>query len=179
MVEKHVLFYSNYCQFSKEVLNIIVRKNIRAAFVYVCVDDNKYKLPAYVDRVPVIVSSSKNMYTDDDVMLFLDTVTHNDGGGGSHPGKVKEDDLQTALYKGQLFSDMYSFIESEYQTDPQLNLGYSMIDSITRIETPPEGNQNKGRGSGIDTSSMDRLIENRDMDIKRILGIQNQNPNVN
>ena len=72
-LSKHVLFYSKFCQYSTQVLATMTRKNMRARFVMVCVDDNRYQIPTFVDRVPLILTIDRKLLSDDDVFSFFES----------------------------------------------------------------------------------------------------------
>jgi hypothetical protein len=70
-----LLFFSNYCNYSKEVIGIITRKNIRNTFVLICIDTIQ-NIPPFVDRVPMIINKqSKGIYVDEDIVKLLDAVS--------------------------------------------------------------------------------------------------------
>lgn len=73
--QEYVLFFSNFCNYSKEIIGTITRKNIRNAFVFVCVDTVR-PLPSFVDRVPLIVSKqTREIFADDNIPHLLEKVT--------------------------------------------------------------------------------------------------------
>ena len=41
---KHILFYSNFCQFSNEVYKKIEKMNIKEKFILINISQNKYKI---------------------------------------------------------------------------------------------------------------------------------------
>ena len=43
-MEKNILFYSNHCQYSKELLRNINQNPIKDKLIYVCVDDNNINM---------------------------------------------------------------------------------------------------------------------------------------
>ena len=71
---EYILFFSNLCNFSKEVLSTITRKNIRNAFILICVD-TVTNLPPFVDRVPFIINKqTRDMYVDDNIDKIIDEI---------------------------------------------------------------------------------------------------------
>jgi hypothetical protein len=66
---KHVLFYSNRCQFSHEVCGSAAAR--RDLFTLVCVDHRMGKLPSFVDRVPMVLTSDGKVLADDAVHAFV------------------------------------------------------------------------------------------------------------
>ena len=74
-MERHVLFYSNYCDYSRDVLGTVVQKGLRHLFVLVCVDKRSaLQLPDFVDRVPLIFTIDRRVLSDDAVGAFIDNL---------------------------------------------------------------------------------------------------------
>jgi hypothetical protein len=74
-MQRHVLFYSNYCSYSKEVINSILQKNLRHLFVLVCTDLRAASLlPDFVDRVPLVFTVDRRILTDAAVQAFVDNM---------------------------------------------------------------------------------------------------------
>ncbi len=71
MVSKHILFYSNFCQYSKEVLGIATKRNLQDLFIFVSVDNTALKLPNFVQSVPTICTIEKEVLVDVDVFEFV------------------------------------------------------------------------------------------------------------
>jgi hypothetical protein len=70
-VSKNILFYSNYCQHSKEVLGLLTKKNMTDQFTFVCVDNTTLKLPNFVQSVPLICTTNREILGDTDVFNYL------------------------------------------------------------------------------------------------------------
>jgi hypothetical protein len=71
---RHVLFYSNYCVYSKTIIDSILSKSLRHMFVLVCVDKRTSELPEFVDRVPLVFTVDRRVLTDDAVAAFVDNL---------------------------------------------------------------------------------------------------------
>lgn len=154
MISKNVLFYSNYCQHSKDVLGIITKKNLKDYFVYVCVDNTSLKLPTFVDRVPMICTSKKQIYMDESLIEFVnslgDLTTSIEAGGD--------------IYNTNSISDQYSFID---ETDSSINKNYVYIGQDVSINVPPDSDVSN-TSVKLDKSMLDNLISQRDMDLQMI-----------
>lgn len=198
MSTKHILFYSNFCPYSKEVLQAVTKSNIQAMFMLICVDDRKYQLPNFVDRVPLVVASidgRNQILKDEHITNFLNVLAH----------KNKPQDLDTLDWFSHKvsYSDGFSFLGGDTATlqqggggaDTGAGLMYAYIGSENQhIETPPETSERPsthgknasgpyaGRSSaGVHTrggggSDLERLIELRANDIQRIIKEQNTHP---
>ena len=53
-MKKDIIFYSNYCTYSKEIINQISKTSINDNIIYVCVDDENIQLPPFIKAVPTI-----------------------------------------------------------------------------------------------------------------------------
>jgi hypothetical protein len=75
--QKIVLFFSNYCNFSKHVINVLTKKNLRHFFVLICVDSLP-NIPKFVDRVPLIYVNNEVVVDDaiDGFIEKLDSQSH-------------------------------------------------------------------------------------------------------
>jgi hypothetical protein len=72
---EYVMFFSNYCNFSKDVICDITKKSLRDAFVFVCVDHAQHQLPGFVDRVPFVCNlGNKQCYVDADIDALLQSL---------------------------------------------------------------------------------------------------------
>lgn len=69
---KDILFYSNYCQFSKDVLSRIIKLDAKSDFVLVCVEVYKARLPPQVTVVPTILTRDGKLLIEDDINTYLD-----------------------------------------------------------------------------------------------------------
>ena len=71
---KDLLFYSNYCTYSQEVLNTINKLNIRASIMCVCVDNCKFKIPSNITRVPALLTSKKQLLLESSIYEYLASI---------------------------------------------------------------------------------------------------------
>ena len=70
-MSKDILFYSNNCDYSKKIYNILGE---RSSIMCVCVDDPNTKLPTFVQAVPMIyIPSQKRIIVDEGVELWTKT----------------------------------------------------------------------------------------------------------
>lgn len=162
---KHILFYSNYCQYSKQVLTVIAKKNIRSLFLLVCVDGNKFNIPAFVNRVPMIFTAQQKLYADDGVMMFLDDlenmIARSIGAGGSGGDAYNQKSVQhevSAYYAPDMdgaISDSFSYIDDSCTGNQQHQ--FVFIGNDPRIETPKETMSTVN--SSTDKNPMDMMLE--------------------
>ena len=70
-MSKDILFYSERCDYSMKVFNMIKDKS---SMLKVCVDDPSIKLPSFVNAVPLIyIPKDKRVIVDDAVEMWIGT----------------------------------------------------------------------------------------------------------
>lgn len=149
---KDVLFYSNFCDYSKEVINLIIKKNIKQYFVHICVDSSKYKLPEFIDRVPIIYTHNGEVLYDETIVKYIESVSPNN-----------EDILPFSLHQSTNYSDMFSYLDDSVDIS---NKGYTMLGFEQKIMAVPDDNGSDNTKSKFDTNILDKYMQERDNDIQ-------------
>jgi hypothetical protein len=153
-VDTIYLFYSEYCEYCIDVLEMIKKFNL--TYINLICVDNETKLPQVVDRVPLIITPQNKTIVDDDVISYL-TKLYN-----------ASLDSISALVDDQ--SSAFSFIDEDEEKKEVVKRGFNFIaetnddysasnsdiQSVTNIET-----QNKGK---IDQREIDRYTKEREND---------------
>lgn len=163
---KDLLFYSNYCEYSKDIVTYITKKNMRSFFLFVCIDNNKYKIPEIIDRVPCILNHSKDtLYTDDQIVLYVDSKSQ-------HANVVVDKDLQTFAWEKNDYSEGYSYLDTEEGGNIS-NKGYTYIeDHQSSSARKFQDDEDVLKQSKFDASIYDTYVASRNKDeehIKKIL----------
>jgi len=71
-MKKDILFYSNYCTYSKEIVNNVSKTPLNDKMLFVCVDDNNIQLPPFVTSVPTIyLINDKKIVTDESIPEWI------------------------------------------------------------------------------------------------------------
>lgn len=115
-----ILFFSNSCQYSQHVIKLITgNQQVQSKFVLVNIDNPNLKIPAFVDRVPLVfLQSNKRIIVEDDIVNFIDSL---------RPAQAQQQQQKAAdgemlslsdISKG--FSDSYSFIGNGDQLSGEL-----------------------------------------------------------
>lgn len=152
--QKHALFYSNYCKYSKELIDTITKRNVKHLFVFVCVDDNRYTLPKVVDRVPMIITMNKAVVSDESLLKFVNTLT-----------QATEESISpfTIQNMGNTYSDSFSFISDETECKDDFCRGFVFVGDNAQVSAPldnvPISDNKKDK---FDASTFDKLISERD-----------------
>ena len=182
-VYKSVLFYSQYCEFCNEVLRLITKKNLRAMFAMVCVDQNRYQIPRFIDRVPMILTPDKRLLSDGDVFAYLEAAE----GPSTDP---------LAADRAIGMSMDFAPVDGAPPQDPQAATaaaagGFLLLSNggdtaFPSIYTPPDDSQSAssskggsmggmgGKGGPDRAPDMDKLLSSRDSDLSTWWGAQRQ-----
>lgn len=166
---KDLLFYSNFCEYSKEIITYITKKNVRSMFLLVCIDNNRYKIPDFVDRVPAILNANKDtLYTDDQITVYIDSKVKE-----QHP--ISDRTLQTFAWEGNAYSEGYSFLESE-EGGNLTSKGYTYLqDQTSSGATKFQDDDDVLKQSKFDASMYDSYVASRNKDEEHIKKILNNN----
>lgn len=153
-MSKPTLFYSNYCDYSKNLLTKILKNNIRELFIVICIDD-KSVLPN-IDRVPILIHENKSL-SDEGLFNYIESVI-------DKRNKVTQESIQpfTMTEMGNTLSDQYSYIEgveNEKIDHNFVKIKDGELVNTTKIETPEEDENVKM------SISYDEFISRRDQEI--------------
>jgi hypothetical protein len=184
---KYILFYSNYCKHSKELLLQISRSGVKGEINFICIDKRKTEngsnyailengklviIPNSITVVPsmILLNYGNKIINGPEIINFLNesivksisTATN----GQMEPACYSMSEM------GGL-SDPYSYLE--ISSDEMLAKGsggmkithdYSFIENSYSIETPPEGS--KPSDYKLSTIDIDSIKKNRDSEIPKV-----------
>ena len=109
-MKKDILFYSNFCTYSKEIVNNISKTSLNDSFLFVSVDDENIQLPPFITSVPTI-------YLINDKKIVVDEAI---------PKWINE---KLSSTKGPLKNDEGNEIHAYFGTsENSLGLNYASID---------------------------------------------------
>lgn len=148
---KDVIFLSNFCEYSNEILNLIVKKNAKPDFVVICVDNNRYQLPNFVDKVPLIYTKNDEIVYDDSIIKYLEML---------YPTETEEI-MPWSIQQPSNYSNQFSFLLDD-SADLQ-NKGYTILGYDQRISTTIEDSDTSKKGK-FDSSQMDKYMQEREND---------------
>ena len=163
-MNKDMLFYSNYCQYCKDIINIITKRNLREYFICVCIDTNKYKIPPCVTHVPTIITRNKEVISDVQVNLYIDRLAN-------YNANPVEDIAPLDSIAGGYSSSYTLLSQNGYDNEGTANetctnnfCALNMYDY--RINTPNDDNAstNGTKASKFDDSMYERYLNSRNAD---------------
>lgn len=159
-MSKILLFYSNYCQFSKKLIDEIDKKGIKNEFLMISIDTNKYKIPAFVNKVPMLFSKETNkVYVEEEIVDYINFLLNK---------KNKNDeDVQyySEIEMDNKFSDNFSFLNDEYQkksfvfVNEDNNFNNNIIGNTIQNNNKDDSQSNK-----LDSATIEKYMMQRDAD---------------
>lgn len=164
--KKDLLFYSNYCEFSKEVLTFLTKKNVRNIFLLVCIDTGKYKVPPIITSVPTILTADyKSIICENDIYKYIENILQS--------MRPKEESLQTFSWEGNSYSESYALLNEEESQNINdfgniSSKGYTFINGndIEQMNTKSkiQDDDDVLKQTKFDISAYDKYISSRNKD---------------
>jgi hypothetical protein len=159
-MQKDILFYSNLCDFSKEVVQSIVKYQIKDKFMLVCVDKKNLKLPPFVDRVPLIYTVSKKLFADENLMNYIQSM-------------VESTSLQPYSLVGSntnAYSENFSFLDNGDGFTEDCSRNYNYLGMEQKIYAVEDTDDDKKDDK---SQQLEAFMANRANDIQKIFGNTN------
>ena len=145
-MEKPVLYYSNKCTHSMELLASIKSKNIHDNFNMYTIEGNP-NIPHFVDRVPLLFYDNKVLH-DEGLFMYINSLN----------SKKHEDVNPFATEK--TLSDTFSFLDSENDLNHYyLNVNDKGAFEDQKINTPQESSDDS-KNTDIEKLMNERKIQN-------------------
>jgi len=160
-IGKDILFYSNYCDYSKELVKNISNNNLSDNFVFICVDDKNIELPTFLKVVPTIFNiRKKEVLIEDDLDNYLNTLLNRGN------NQEENTELDTYFNSNNNFSSYYSSLDSS-EDRPTIS-EYCYIDQFDNVV---EDKQNNVEINNRTQSAFEKLQKERENEfggIKRV-----------
>jgi hypothetical protein len=151
---KHLLFYSNFCSFSNEIVDKITKHSLSEKFLLINISKVRFKIPTNITTVPtVLLNDKRTIYTDKDLEDFLEKLAEKNN---------KDIDAFTPFNS---ISSNYSFVDSFEEQNDSLTKNFGLIHGEQNISTPTE-NAERSKEKLVD--KMSSIEQNRNMDIQNI-----------
>ena len=189
-LSKDLLFYSNYCLHSNNLINTISKTSIHNEILYICIDEKKVKVPSFITRVPTIyLTQDKKILVEDDIDRWFEQknrknqqeqerqkqmqqASQQQGGqqqvsqqqASQQQQNPNPDEGIMAYHGSEMGSSMsnnYSFLEENDNSSLNHNFEFLDANNSSRINTPKEFNKNNsGPKTKLDTD-FDKLMASR------------------
>jgi hypothetical protein len=83
----NILFFSPGCEYSREIVGLINTNQLRTKFLMVDVSIKQYKVPDFVDRVPMIlIKASNQLVIDENLPVYINTLVSASASASSAQG---------------------------------------------------------------------------------------------
>jgi len=155
-MKKDIIFYSNYCTYSKEIINQISKTPINDNIVYVSVDDDNIELPPFIKAVPTVyLVNDKKIVVDEAISEWIKEKV----------SKPKEDTLQPYFGSNDSsFASSCSSIDEKNSNKPFIS-SYTFLGDEQKIETPKadnnNSNSNNNNSSNNNSNKYDQMNSNQ------------------
>tara|TARA_B100000795_G_C22803805_1_gene443525 strand:- start:2932 stop:3552 length:621 start_codon:yes stop_codon:yes gene_type:complete len=74
-LQKDIIFYSNYCLHCNNLLNKLSKTILQNKIFFVCIDDQKIKIPKIITRVPSLyLVNDKNVLIENEIDIWVDNI---------------------------------------------------------------------------------------------------------
>jgi len=172
-MSNNFLFYSNYCQHSKRLLEQINKSGIQNTLNMCCIDDPNINLPPFVQSVPTLyLSNERKILVDDSLFVWLNNIIQQQTSQSTSSGELTNADITGSndimafhnTEMGAQFSDNYSFI-SEGSEKKAMHHSYSYLndnpESLPSFTKSSDVVQSGGGNSmrSEKTASLDKAYE--------------------
>jgi hypothetical protein len=160
-MSKTLIFYSNYCQYSKNLINEITKANIREEFLLVCIDSNSYNIPKFVTKVPMLFSKNENrIYVEDEIVDYINKLS------SSKNSSSRNNDVQyySQVEMGGEFSDNFAFLNDENQARSFVFLNDDNTFNDNRIKETSSRVVDDSQSNKLDSSDIEKYMMKRDAD---------------
>lgn len=158
-MQKDILFYSHFCNFSKEVLSMMHKMNVKNDFLLVCVEKFSKNIPKNITCVPTILTRTGQLLVEDDIQGYVQIVASHkkSGGSGGNGSSTAPQDIFSNTNAG------FSYLDDPVEGNNGVDSGaYGIFGMDQRIDTPDEDSDL----SGESTINYERFKAQRDTDIQ-------------
>ena len=155
-MQKDILFYSHFCNFSKEVMSLMHKLNIKNEFLLVCVEKFSRSIPKTITCVPTILTRNGQLLVEDDIQGYIQLVSSHKKSSASSSSSSSPQDVFSNTAAG------FSYLDDPVEGNNGVDSGaYGVFGMDQRIETPDEDSDLSGESS----INYERFKAQRDNDI--------------
>ena len=188
-----ILYYSNYCEHSKKMLQSISKANITKDIHYICIDKRvkdsnnkvyiilengqKIIMPENVSRVPALLLLNQNYQ----VLYGEAIVQHLKPRQEIMVKKATQNNLEPMAFafggSGSVASDQYSFLDMDSDSLSAKGNGgirqmhnYVDLNYSDNISTPEDEQDYKSAGKISGDLTVEKLLQQREKDLQKLTG---------
>ena len=148
-MHKDIVFYSNYDNYSKKVLDALSKLKMDDKLIYICVDDENIQLPKFLSVVPTLyLVKEQRILVDDDIEKWIENVNKKPETSG---------ELDAYFNSNSSFSSQFSNLDDT--TDKVQNSIFSYISSENDNLAPSQPEMNQDTNKSYETLQAERQKE--------------------
>jgi hypothetical protein len=149
-MHKDIVFYSNYDNYSKKVLDALSKLKMDDKLIYICVDDENIQLPKFLSVVPTLyLVKEQRILVDDDIEKWIENVN-------KKPTETSGE-LEAYFNSNSSFSSQFSNLDDT--TDKVQNSIFSYISSENDNLAPSQQEMNQDTNKSYETLQEERQKE--------------------
>lgn len=114
------LFFSNYCQHSKRLIETCNKHDLNKVFTYCNVDNSQINIPPFIQCVPTLyLATERKILSNEELFKYIEeklSKTSNSTGNSITNNDITGSDSISAYHSNEIgagFSDNYSFINEK------------------------------------------------------------------
>lgn len=66
-----IIYYSIHCENSKNLIKYMKEKDLIDKYIFKCIEDKNFKIPAYLNSVPTLITQKKEIYIGDSMINYF------------------------------------------------------------------------------------------------------------
>jgi hypothetical protein len=118
-MSKDFIFYSNYCEHSKKLLDILNNNNMLNNFELCCVDSNDIQIPDFIECVPTLyITAQKRVLSNDGLFHYINIESNKSQQQQPHQQQQPQQQQQQQQFQQQQ-QPQQQFQQQQPQQQPQ------------------------------------------------------------
>ena len=121
-LEKDLLFYSNYCLHSSNLINSITKSSLNSKIFFICIDDKKIKVPSFITRVPsIFLVKEKKVLVEDEIDIWLQSYSRQNNSYQPQQFNQQQQQMPNQQFQQQQQMPNQQFNQQQQMPNQQFN----------------------------------------------------------